>query len=52
MCGSALLSLESEVDLYQNKPFFVKGIVDNTNGTTHIKSFKVVIRECLKRISQ
>lgn len=32
--------------------FYARGIVDNTNGTTHIKGFKVVVREFIKRISE
>lgn len=35
-----------------NKPFLARGLVDNTRGTTKIKGFKVVLRECVKQVSE
>jgi hypothetical protein len=39
------------VNLFQNQIFRVRGLVDNTRGTTHINGFKIVLREHVRRIS-
>lgn len=36
----------------QEQTFRVRGMVDNTNGSTHIKKFKVVLTEVIRQVSE
>lgn len=47
------MTFESQTSgLMNNKPFLARGLIDNSRGTTKIKGFKVVLRECIKQISE
>ena len=45
------LSLEADVSLHLNKPFKIKGIIDNKNGTSNIKSYKIAIKQRTRKFT-
>lgn len=45
------LSLEANVSLHLNEHFQIKGIIDNTNGTSDIKSYKIAIKQRTKKFT-
>ncbi len=45
------LSLETDVSLHLNKPFKIKGIIDNKNGTSNIKSYKIAIKQRTRKFT-
>lgn len=45
------LSLEADVNLHQNRPFKIRGVIDNKNGTSNIKSYKLAISQRIKKFT-